>query len=139
MKGANIPDAFHNFKQNNNNNNNNNNNCYYLYTKCKAISGQAWTGLEDSRSLRLPDFMTIGCKPYAPAAFTPPPKIYSWHSFLLEAESTSTAIVPMTPSGIEPATFRLEVQCLNQLRHRVPRKKTLTLFNVEVSVSHNKP
>ena len=28
--------------------------------------------------------------------------------------------IPMTPSGMEPATFRLVAQCLKQMRYRVP-------------------
>jgi len=40
----------------------------------------------------------------------------------------------MTPSGIEPATFRLVTQCLNQLRYCVPPLHGLDSYLISAQV-----
>lgn len=63
------------------------------------------------------------------------PRKYSWYSCLLEAESTPRVIVwpkalcqwkiPVAPSGIEPVTFQLVAQCLNQLHNWASRSPSV--------------
>jgi hypothetical protein len=89
------------------------------------------------RVVRLSALRTNRLKPTSPPP-PPAPRKYSWYSFLLRVESTIVRPEglgqwksPMTPSGIEPATFRLVVQCLKQLHHRVPLLKHVTDGNLE--------
>jgi hypothetical protein len=49
----------------------------------------------------------------------PPGNITHICSRLSRQEEWSKWKIPVTPSGIEPATFQLVTQCLNQLRYRV--------------------
>ena len=100
----------------------------------KAIPLQSWTGPEGSRRLRLTDFKTVyvwmweGCQPYAPAAFTAQEKflvlisVRGWVKTrdLVRPERLCQRKIAVRPSWIEPATFLLVGQYLNQLRHRVP-------------------
>jgi hypothetical protein len=75
-----------------------------------------------------------GCQPYTPAALYPPrrslilisvrgwvqPRAIVW---LEESEQLKNST---TSSRIEPATFRLVAQCLNQPAYRVPKGKAIS-------------
>ena len=106
-----------------------------IFGKSKAVPLQAWRGPEGSRKFRFPDFVTTAQDDGRLSAWRTgrlyPQEILlvlisvgGWVDprVIVRSEGLRQWKIPMTPPGIEPATFRFVAQHLNHCATAVNKK-----------------
>jgi len=111
--------------------------CVTAMKKGKAVPLQAWIGPEGCRKLRLPDLVTTVQDVDKIVSLThrpplPPGNAPGTHFCLRPSRPQGHSAIgrvlcqrkiPMTPAGIEPATFRFVAQHLNHCATAINRYK----------------
>jgi hypothetical protein len=96
-----------------------------LYSPEQAlrISGCWGTQFSDNLHMNLVRLSTLRTAHFTPSPFVVLISVRGWvdNSDIVRPEGLGQWKIPTTPSGIEPATFRLVVQCFNQMRQASPQ------------------